>query len=347
MSVYQRKSDMLWIAAWHESGKKKTRAFKDEQTARAFDGERLSRLNRAATRLTLGELAAAYSRSRPDLHPDTRDAMLWLLIGSDHKDGTRSVSPGEFLCGKFAEALTRQDLERLREGFRAKGSSNRTINKNQAYIHAILSWGVEQELIQHNPWRDFKHLPVHRAIMSTSLGDLQKVYRAATPWMQWAIKTMYALTIRPGLVELFGLQWSAFDFRRGTVQVRQGKSKRIKLVFPPQEYLAEAIHRYAADAEKSISYVCHKNGKPVRRYLYTWGRAISQAGVAYFPMYHIRHIAVSEALARGADLAAVSAQAGHSSVATTSIFYAHVVAGAQQRAAALMPSLDAIDAGTR
>jgi len=56
-------------------------------------------------------------------------------------------------------------------------------------------------------------------------------------------------------------------------------------------------------------------------------------------MYHIRHIAVSEALARGADLAAVSAQAGHSSVATTSSFYAHVIAGAQQRAAALMPEI--------
>jgi site-specific recombinase XerD len=50
-------------------------------------------------------------------------------------------------------------------------------------------------------------------------------------------------------------------------------------------------------------------------------------------MYHIRHIAVSEALAMGADLAAVSAQAGHSSVATTGGFSAHVVAGAQQRAA--------------
>ena len=92
-----------------------------------------------------------------------------------------------------------------------------------------------------------------------------------------------------------------------------------------------------------ISYVCHKNGKRVYSYREAWAWAISRAGVAHFPMYHIRHIAVSEALAMGADLAAVSAQAGHSSVTTTSSFYAHVIAGAQQRAAALMPRIDTLE----
>jgi len=78
-------------------------------------------------------------------------------------------------------------------------------------------------------------------------------------------------------------------------------------------------------------------------YREAWAAAISRAGVVHFPMYHIRHIAVSEALAMGADIAAVSAQAGHSSVATTSSFYAHVISDAQQRAAALMPKIDEIE----
>ncbi len=45
----------------------------------------------------------------------------------------------------------------------------------------------------------------------------------------------------------------------------------------------------------------------------------------------------TEMLARGADLAAVAAQLGHSNVATTGGSYAHVTAGSQTRAAALMP----------
>ncbi|GHV51185.1 hypothetical protein FACS1894168_3230 [Deltaproteobacteria bacterium] len=56
-------------------------------------------------------------------------------------------------------------------------------------------------------------------------------------------------------------------------------------------------------------------------------------------MYHIRHVAASEMLARGADLASVSAQLGHSNVSTTGTFYAHVTAGGQKRAAKLLPAL--------
>lgn len=185
-----------------------------------------------------------------------------------------------------------------------------------------------------------KRLPINKTIVSTSLEDVQKVFLSAPAWLQWAIKTLYALTIRPGQVELFGLQWAAFDWRWGTVLVQQGKSKRVKAVFPPELYLAEARQRYDDDLKNGITFVCHRNGKHITSYREAWKYAIIKASVHHFPIYHIRHVAVSEALARGADLAAVAAQAGHSSIATTSNFYAHVIAGAQQRAAALMPSLD-------
>jgi integrase len=346
MSVYQRKNDMLWIAAWYESGKKKTRAFKDEHTARAFEAERLSLLNKDSARLTLGEVAAVFFRSRPEFHSVTKDTIIWVLSGRDRAGGRHSEAPGEFMRDKYADALSRHDLERLREGFRVRGASNCTINKYQAYIHSILSWGVEQEMIQRNPWRDFKRLPVKKSVISTSLVDVQKVFNNASAWLQWAIKTMYALTIRPGHVELFGLQWTAFDWSSGAVQVQQGKSKRIKSVFPPESYLAEARQRYETDAVAGVLYVCHRGGKRVNSYREAWSAAIAKAEVSYFPMYHIRHVSISEALARGADLAAVAAQAGHSSISTTTNFYGHVIAGAQRRAAALMPSLDGAEVGT-
>lgn len=345
MSVYQRKSDLLWIVAWHESGKKKARGFKDEQTARAFEAERLSKLSDGNERLTLGELAAAFLRSRPGLHPTTKDMIVWVLAGREDEQGRHTEAPGEFLRDKYADTLNRQDLERLREGFRARGTGNNTINKHQAYLHAILAWGVDQELTPRNPWRDFKRLPVQRVPVTTNLDDLRRVYAAAPPWLRWAVKTMYALTIRPGRVELFGLLWSSFDWRRGSVLVKQGKSGRFKTVFPPQEYLMEARERCEVDLAAGVSFVCHRAGKRVHSYRTAWEHALERAGVPHFRMYDIRHVAISEALARGADLAAVAAQAGHSSVATTTNFYAHVIAGAQQRAAALMPGIDPVEEG--
>lgn len=343
MSVYQRKSDNLWIVGWYEDRKKKTKAFKDEQTARAFEAERLTAQNKDSVQLTLGELTAAFFRSHPDFHHVTKDTIIWLLSGREDKGGNHSTGPGEFLRNKYAEALSRQDLERLREGFRVRGVSNSTINKYQAYLHAVLSWGDEQELIVRNPWRGYKHLPSRRKAIQTNLDDIRRVYLAAPPWLQWAIKTMYALTIRPGLVELFGLKWQSFDWRHGAVSVKQGKSGAIKTVYPPPIYLEEARARFEEDSAAGIEYVCHRNGKHVNSYRTAWQFALERAGLPHFRMYDIRHVAVSEALYRTGDLAAVAAQAGHSAVSTTSDFYAHAVAGAQKRAAALMPALDDLE----
>lgn len=341
MSVYQRKSDNLWIAAWYEAKKKKTRAFKDEQTARAFEAERLERAHKSTGQLTLGELAALFFRARPDFHPVTKDTIIWLLVGRESTNGTHTTGPAEFLYNKFATALNRHDLERLREVFRARGVANITINKYQAYIGAILSWGVEHELISRNPWRDFRLLPTRRKPVTTALDDVRRAYLAAPPWLQWAIKTMYALTIRPGAVELFGLEWSSFDWRHGSVTVKQGKSGAIKIVYPPPAYIDEAYPRYEADREAGISYVCHRAGRHVQSYRTAWKLTLQRAGLPHFRMYDIRHVAVSEALYLTGDLAGVSAQAGHSSTSTTSQFYAHAIAGAQRRVAALMPALDA------
>ncbi|MDE5833110.1 MAG: tyrosine-type recombinase/integrase, partial [Desulfovibrio sp.] len=88
-----------------------------------------------------------------------------------------------------------------------------------------------------------------------------------------------------------------------------------------------------------IPLVCHRGGSKVLSFRPAWLNACKKAGVVMRP-YDIRHIAATEMLARGADLAAVAARLGHTNVAATGAFYAHVTAGSQSRAAALMPSLD-------
>ena len=49
-------------------------------------------------------------------------------------------------------------------------------------------------------------------------------------------------------------------------------------------------------------------------------------------MYALRHIAASEMLANGVDIAAVAAQLGHKNITTTGIFYTHALASSQRRA---------------
>ena len=54
--------------------------------------------------------------------------------------------------------------------------------------------------------------------------------------------------------------------------------------------------------------------------------------------YAVRHIAATTMLANGADLAAVAAQLGHASVATTGATYAHVTPMGQAHAAEALPA---------
>lgn len=338
MSVFFFKPRKLWASQWLENGKQKRRYFKTEQEARAYESERRLVDKGEPERLTLGELVAVFFRSNPHKHRKTRRNVVYFLAGRE-QGGKHIEGPGEFLRNKFADVLTRQDLERMREAMRVRGAGNNTINKYQAYLRAILAWGADQELISRNPWREFKRLPIPKHIITTTLSDIRRVYIAAPEWLQWAIKTAYALSLRPGTVELFGLLWTAFDWRRGVVFVRQGKSGHIKTVFPPDVYLAEARERFQEDCRAGIPLVCHRAGKRVLTYRKAWEKAVADAGLPHFPMYNIRHVSASEALANGADLASVSAQLGHSSVATTGNVYAHVTAGAQKRAAALLPSI--------
>ncbi len=340
MSVHKSSARELWFSKWRESGREKRRYFRTEGEALAFESERL-RLRaeaEAEERLTLGELTMLYFRSRPDTHETTRRNIVHFLGGREEQ-GRHVAGVGEFLRDRYAESLNRRDLEIMREGFRSRGTSNATINKYQAYVRAILSWGVDQDLIRLNPWRDYKRLKQERPITGARVEDLRRVYPELPEYLQWAVKTAFFLALRPGQVELFGLRWDAFNWRRGVVVNRQGKSGRLKTVVPHAAYLAEARERHDRDRAAGIELVCHRgDGMRVQSYATAWAGACRRAGVRLRP-YDIRHIAATEMLARGADLAAVAAQLGHSNVATTGGTYAHVTPGSQSRAAALMPEL--------
>lgn len=341
MSVHKASKRDLYFCKWREGGKEKRRYFHTEQEARAFEVDRLHAETRKEEKLTLGELAMLYFRSRPDIHRETKKIIVHFLAGHECEGGSHFPGIGEFMRDKYAESLTRQDLERMREGFRIKGTGNNTINKYQAYIRAILSWGVDQDLIHLNPWRDYKRLKVTKPIIRASVDDLRRLYPHLPEFLQWAVKTAFFLALRPGQVELFNLTWDAFDWRRGVVIIRQGKSGRLKTVVPHPAYMSEARQRYERDMAAAIPLVCHRGkGQRVLSFRTAWLNSCRRAGVQMRP-YDIRHIAATEMLARGADLAAVAAQLGHSNVATTGGTYAHVTAGSQARAAALMPSIGA------
>lgn len=81
-----------------------------------------------------------------------------------------------------------------------------------------------------------------------------------------------------------------------------------------------------------MTLVADNRANGLLSYRTAWENTCEHAGVKFCP-YTIWYMAATEMLARGADLAAVAAQLGHSNVATTGGTYSHVTAGSQAAAA--------------
>jgi integrase len=339
MSVFKVKSRDLWASKWREDGKQRVKYFNTEAEAASFESDRLAAKAGSDDRVTLIELVVLFYRNNPSKNEHTKKNVLYFLCGHDDTSGRHTEGAGEFLANKYADSLNRRDLELMRDNMRVKNPkvSNATINKYQAYLRGVLSWGVEQDLIAINPWQ-YKRLKHVKPPVIVRMPALMNIYGELPEYMQWAVKTALCLVVRPGLVELFGLLWSNFDWRRGLVYVKQGKTGEIKTVYPPATYMAEAYQRYHDDTANGIPYVCHRNGRRVLSYRQAWDNACKRANES-MRFYDIRHVSITEMLAQGADLASVAAQAGHSSIETTAKNYAHVTPRGQIHAATLIPML--------
>lgn len=130
-----------------------------------------------------------------------------------------------------------------------------------------------------------------------------RVFMYLPDYLQWAVKTAFYSALRFGHVELFGLQWAAFDWQRRQVVIRQGKSGRTSnRAYSNESYFTEAMERFAQDMRAGVTYVCHRNGLRVLSYRTAWLTACKRAGVKMKP-YAVRHVAATTMLANGADLA--------------------------------------------
>ena len=290
--------------------------------------------------MTLVEAVLAYLKNVPHV-----DRSVWLyeqiVMGYDRKDGRHTIGPAEHLADRYTDTLTRRDLESVREACRERGVAPATINLCVSKLKAALNWCADQDMIPSNPWAKYRQLPATHKSRTGELDDFRLIYDAMPEWMQWACRTSMALCLRPGMAELFSLKWSAFDWRQKMVTVWMPKVQRTKTVFPPAPYLAEAWKRYQADfANGEDVVVRNRKGRNIlteTAWRRGWQRACEKAGKR-MPPYAMRHIAASEMLANGADLAAVSAQLGHRSLQTTASFYTHALTRAQRQAADALPS---------
>ena len=343
MSVSQRKGRRsAWLVKYKDkSGQWRQKQFRTEEEAREFDAQ--STLDRERNEpLTVAEAVITYL-SNHSLSDHTIGIYQWLVSGHDRKDGSHSTGPAEHLATRYVETLTRTDLESIRQFMLTRNVRPVTINAYTGKLEAVFSWCASEDLITKNPWSTYRNIPQGRTQhREGTLENLMLIYNQCPDWLKWAVQTAMALCLRPGIKELFSLEWSAFDWARETATVYMPKVGASKTVAVPTVFLHQARERYQKDAAAGKSIVCRnaadKQIRAVTQYSEPWDRACKRAGV-HMPMYAIRHIAASTMLANGADLAAVASQLGHRNIATTGMFYAHALDSGKRNAARALPSI--------
>lgn len=338
MSLAKRKDGRYVVKFKDRDGRWKQRSFRKEEEARQFDAE--CQYDEAEnSRLTLLECVLAYLKNH-QFSRRTVEIFEYVVCGHDRRNGTHTEGPAEILASRYVDTLTRMDLETVRENIRRTNAAITTANLYVNKLNAAMNWCVEQDLITENPWAKYRNIPGgKKKPRSGTLEDFAKLYPMLPPWMQWAAKTAIALCLRPGMSELFSLEWSSFDWKTKEVKVFMQKVNNMKIVYPPEQYLHEAWLRFQADRKKGYSLVCrnrHERKVNPNSYTYTWRKSCQNAGVR-MPMYALRHIAASQMLAGGADLAAVAAQLGHKNISTTASFYLHALTASQKRASNFLP----------
>ncbi len=337
MSICKR-ADGRWCVKTKDElrpGKYIQRTFRTQKEAKEY--ERAARHGAPKDeRLTVLETVKLYVESKP-LCDIGKNQYIWLVTGAGkgQKRAKQKVGYAECIAHRYVDTLTRKDLELVRDCARRGGASNSAINLWTRKLNAAFNYAVQEDLLEANPWARYRQLPAKHAQRNASIEDFRRIYAVLPEWMQWACRTAMSLCLRPGMVELFGLRWSAFDFQHGSVSVLMGKVGRMKTVFPPEDYMAEAAARFEAAGSDRNALVCpDAHGKSATQYRYALAAARRKAGVKEFPLYALRHIVASEQLAAGADVAAVAANLGHSSPQITLSYYAHTSPKAQKEASA-------------
>jgi integrase len=243
-----------------------------------------------------------------------------------------------------AARLADSDLDRYIRSRRSAGVSYSTIRRELVDLKAILNWAHRRRppAIPFNPIRDY-HLPKEdlEVIMPPTAAELAAIMAAAPEHLRRIIMLAYYLGLRPGPVECYRLRWENVDWNAGTILVtgaKKGGGDRRSVPIHP-ELLPAMTEWSLIDAEKEIPWIIHWGGKPPEKISTVWARVLSDAKITRrLRPYDLRHLFVTQALERGADVKSLSAVVG-SSPETLMRFYQHVTTTMHRRTVSLIPAM--------
>ncbi len=220
------------------------------------------------------------------------------------------------------------DIERFKQAKVQAGIRAKTINNWLSILSRCLESAIEWELIDHKP--RIKLLKVQP--QSFDFLSLEESTRLINSCEESMWKQMIVVALRTGmrLGELFGLEWSAVDFERKMITIRQsivrghiGSPKSNKIRYLP---LTEEVCKTLYESRKPSGFVFHRaDGTPLTHHIAERAlhRATLKAGLRHIGWHTLRHTFASDLVSEGVPMRAIQELLGHSTI-TMTMRYAHL-----------------------
>lgn len=344
MAIYHEawRKRHTWIVRWRDpwTGKRRSRGFGDEDTARHFD---------SAQALLAAHEKDLVKRARQQRAAKYRITVAELLdryIGQINAEITRKTSRYhvqtllDIFGSRQAGRMTHADVAAWIEIMRGRKVTDATIVRRVSILRAGLRWGVLEGLLESNPIPDLR-LPKARSRRAPppTPQEARRIMEHAAPHIQRVIILGTATGARIGPSELFRITWGDVDMERGTVRIHtadKGSRHPYRDVPLRPDVLSLLRLWQGHDAESHGSpYVINYKGAFVYSINSGWHAAPRRAGVRdEITPYALRHYFATEALARGAEFGSVAAIMAHRPSMLFDV-YQHVTH--QQKVAAVKP----------
>jgi len=271
--------------------------------------------------------------------------------------------------------FSRQSVEQWRDEMRRRGNKAATINRKYTALRASLNWGVEMEILTHNPLanlRGIKHLKetdseekvrylaeeeeerLYIALKERDLEIRRKrrnhndwcISRGRTPWPSLAkvsyadhLEPMITVSLKTGVRRgtLFRLEWKDVDFEHQVLTVRAEICKTGKpRKIPLSPTALETLTKWRKQQDgKGLLFPSPITGGVMDNCNSAWSALLKAAEIKGFRWHDLRHTFASRLVMAGVDLNVVRELLGHSDLKMT-LRYAHLAPNVKSQAVNLL-----------
>ena len=303
MGLYRRTDSRFWWMSYTWKGEQYFESTKSTSKALARkildkrEGEiamQLFKVGQQGERMSFKELCKEFESAHlPTLAANTQTNVLNFLETMRGFFGDRSLADIDAKSVIDYRNHRKAQPSKMNSAHKIKGA---TVNREMAYLRCMFNFAIERKYISENPASRVKPFDERRerpAKRMLSLEDEQRILENAPPYMRVAI-VLLAQTGGRTYTEGFSLRWDQIDLEHNVIffggkTKTEGSSEPVPLTGLAHDVLLSWKKEQGGKSPFLFPSPVKPN-QPITTVKTTWKTTLRNAGVAHFPIYHLRHV---------------------------------------------------------